>query len=78
MLVGEADWNLLNAFLFLSVLEGGVVDRELVRASIRAVITQVLSVVWTEEWAPELLTFGRGSQGTCQQGRCENLLHFET
>ena len=78
MLVGEADRNLLYAFLFLSVLEGGVVDRELVRASIRAVITQVPSVVWTEERAPELLTFGRGSQGACQQGRCENLLHFET
>ena len=66
MLVGQADWNLFNAIFILRVFERRVVDRELVRALIRTVITQVLIPVVCERTAPEPLTFGCSSEGTSQ------------
>ena len=66
MLVGQANWNLVNAILILRVLERRIVNRELVRAFISTVITQVLIPVVCERTAPEPLTFGCSSEGTSQ------------
>ena len=66
MLVRQANWNLVSAILILSVLERRIVNRELVRAFMSTVITQVLIPVVCERTAPEPLTFGCGSEGTSQ------------
>ena len=72
-----ANAALRDCFLLFRVLEGGIVDGELVGPGVRAVVAQDVGVVRAGDSRFDLeLALSGGCQGACHQARREDLLHL--